>query len=196
MTKRGHFLPFFSTLQVSFLKDTIAKKDEEIEHLQLLKDVKTHSPRLKVEKHGAALLKHSSSSPGVSLLSGSTAPQNQKSSIGRTVTNNRAAPDTDVFSDNSDRHSEAGSLQSIDDFKHQKEIVIGQSKLSGGETGQSSIELDFVSLGDADYEERLSDISDSGLSMGTETDGSISSVVEFTLFPESEQSSDATREKA
>ncbi|XP_020089510.1 kinesin-like protein KIN-14D isoform X2 [Ananas comosus] len=182
--------------QVSFLKDTIAKKDEEIEHLQLLKDVKTHSPRLKVEKHGAALLKHSSSSPGVSLLSGSTAPQNQKSSIGRTVTNNRAAPDTDVFSDNSDRHSEAGSLQSIDDFKHQKEIVIGQSKLSGGETGQSSIELDFVSLGDADYEERLSDISDSGLSMGTETDGSISSVVEFTLFPESEQSSDATREKA
>uniref|UniRef100_A0A6V7QQ42 Kinesin motor domain-containing protein n=1 Tax=Ananas comosus var. bracteatus TaxID=296719 RepID=A0A6V7QQ42_ANACO len=149
--------------QVSFLKDTIAKKDEEIEHLQLLKDVKTHSPRLKVEKQGAALLKHSSSSPGVSLLSGSTAPQNQKSSIGRTVTNNRAAPDTDVFSDNSDRHSEAGSLQSIDDFKHQKEIVIGQSKLSGGET---------------------------------ETDGSISSVVEFTLFPESEQSSDATREKA
>ncbi|KAK1297510.1 Kinesin-4 [Acorus calamus] len=35
-----------------------------------------------------------------------------------------------------------------------------------------------------DLEERLSDISDSGLSMGTETDGSISSVVEFTLFPE------------
>jgi kinesin family protein C2/C3 len=36
----------------------------------------------------------------------------------------------------------------------------------------------------ADSKERLSDISDGGLSMGTEIDGSMGSVVEYTLFPE------------
>lgn len=44
-------------------------------------------------------------------------------------------------------------------------------------------DIDILGLGQADDEERLSDISDGGLSMGTETDGSLSSIVELTLFP-------------
>ncbi|KAJ4974239.1 hypothetical protein NE237_007413 [Protea cynaroides] len=86
--------------QVASLKDTIAKKDEEIERLQLLKDHRPVSP---------------------------------------------AANDA------------------------------GQN---------SSADLELLGSGDADSEDRLSDISDGGLSMGTETDGSISSAVESTLFPE------------
>lgn len=39
---------------------------------------------------------------------------------------------------------------------------------------------------DADSEDRLSDISDGGLSMGTETDGS-SSMAEFAMFNEQEK---------
>lgn len=44
-------------------------------------------------------------------------------------------------------------------------------------------DVELLGLGQADDEERLSDISDGGLSMGTETDGSMSSIVELTLFP-------------
>ncbi|KAL2543671.1 kinesin-like protein KIN-14J [Forsythia ovata] len=44
-------------------------------------------------------------------------------------------------------------------------------------------DVELLGFGDADSEERLSDISDSVLSMGTETD-SINSIVEYTLFPE------------
>lgn len=44
-------------------------------------------------------------------------------------------------------------------------------------------DIEILGLGEDDSEERLSDISDGGLSMGTETDGSLSSIVELTLFP-------------
>ncbi|XP_022754873.1 kinesin-like protein KIN-14K [Durio zibethinus] len=86
--------------QMASLKDTIAKKDEEIERLQLLKDVKNGYPSINGEQQGTGSL--------------------------------------------SDKQSETGSQQSTD-------------------------------------EEKLSEISDGGLSMGTETDGS----AESTLLPES-----------
>ncbi|OMP02142.1 hypothetical protein COLO4_11308 [Corchorus olitorius] len=82
--------------QMASLKDTIAKKDEEIERLQLLKDLKNGYAGINDEQHG------------------------------------------------SDKHSEADSQQSMD-------------------------------------EEKLTEISDAGLSVGTETDGS----AEYPLSPES-----------
>ncbi|PRQ31914.1 hypothetical protein RchiOBHm_Chr5g0040651 [Rosa chinensis] len=79
---------------------------------------------------------------------------------------------------------------SMDDFRHHKQ----RSKLGGdasqnineGDASQNFNEdFELLGFGDEDTGERLSDISDGVLSMGTETDGSMSSsAVEFTLFPE------------
>ena len=44
------------------LKDTIAKKDEEIERLQLLKDLKAGYPSINGEQHGTGSLRYDSSS--------------------------------------------------------------------------------------------------------------------------------------
>lgn len=95
----------------------------------------------------------------------------------------RDASDMDNGSEySSDKHSEAGSQLSVDEFQHQKEFS-PHSKV-GGDSSQNLTE-DFELLGfGGDSEERLSDISDGGLSMGTETEGSMASVVEYTLFPE------------
>ncbi|KAA8520830.1 hypothetical protein F0562_011503 [Nyssa sinensis] len=89
----------------------------------------------------------------------------------------------------------------MDDFRHHKEFL-RQSRLAvvdGGQNLTENIEsrrtivdgsqsctedVELLGFGVADSEERLSDISDGGLSMGTETEGSLSSIVEFTLFPE------------
>ncbi|KAA8522411.1 hypothetical protein F0562_013228 [Nyssa sinensis] len=115
--------------------------------------------------------------------------------------NEKAASDLDNSSEYSDKHSEAGSQQSVDDFRHHKEffrqsrlaVVDGvqnftediESRLAAVDGGQSyTDDIELLGFGVADSEERLSDISDGDLSMGTETDGSMSSIVEFTLFPE------------
>ncbi|KAJ0619189.1 putative minus-end-directed kinesin ATPase [Helianthus annuus] len=45
-------------------------------------------------------------------------------------------------------------------------------------------DIELLGLGDADSEGRLSDLSDGGVSVGTETDGSMSSIAELTRFPE------------
>uniref|UniRef100_A0A0A9EE63 Uncharacterized protein n=1 Tax=Arundo donax TaxID=35708 RepID=A0A0A9EE63_ARUDO len=84
-------------------------------------------------------------------------------------------------------------MQSVDDIRPQRGMT-GPPKLSVCEMAQSSADPELSCFGYADSEERLSDISDSGLSMGTETDGSISSVVELTLFPEQEKTSCAMKE--
>ncbi|CDY25511.1 BnaC09g11360D [Brassica napus] len=76
----------------------------------------------------------------------------------------RSTSDVDNCSEYSSKHSDSGSPQiDLED------------------------DIELIGLGDADSEDRLSDISDSCLSMGTETDGSISSAVELTLFPETEK---------
>uniref|UniRef100_A0A0E0G3U7 Kinesin motor domain-containing protein n=1 Tax=Oryza nivara TaxID=4536 RepID=A0A0E0G3U7_ORYNI len=84
--------------QLSLLKDTISKKDEEIDRLQLLNS----STRLKPTRQADSVLKHSSSSPGITSLGKGT-------SVG-----SGAASDLDNFSDTSDRQSEAGSMLSVD----------------------------------------------------------------------------------
>ncbi|XP_038985258.1 kinesin-like protein KIN-14D [Phoenix dactylifera] len=179
--------------QVASLKDTIARKDEEIEQLQWLRDTTNQSPSVNSERQGGNALKHSSSAPGISSRSG-TVQQGWRLSGGKVViSNNKAASDPENYSDHSDKQSESGSHQSTDDLKHQKEIS-GQPKLTEDDPGQSSADLELLGFGDADSEERLSDISDSGLSMGTETDGS-SSVIELTLFPEQCKPTEITKEK-
>ncbi|KAK1307487.1 Kinesin-4 [Acorus calamus] len=50
--------------QVASLKDTIARKEEEIERLHLLKDLKTLSLSANGEKRGSNSSRHASSSPG------------------------------------------------------------------------------------------------------------------------------------
>ncbi|BAB11107.1 kinesin-like protein [Arabidopsis thaliana] len=72
-----------------------------------------------------------------------------------------------------------------DIHRHQNESR-SSSKFSGGAKDNNIFEdTELLGFEESNNEERLSDISDSCLSMGTETDGSISSgAMELTLFPE------------
>ncbi|RWW61778.1 hypothetical protein BHE74_00031138 [Ensete ventricosum] len=90
-------------------------------------------------------------------------------------------------------HFESGSQKSVDDYKNQDTFM--QPKRTGGSTAQASADLELLGFGDEDAEEHLSDISDGVLSMGTETEGSLGSVVEFSLFPEQKKSSEAPKVK-
>ncbi|KAF6175129.1 hypothetical protein GIB67_022810, partial [Kingdonia uniflora] len=183
--------------QVASLKDTIAKRDEEIERLQTLKDFRTGSPSINGEKRGISSFRQGSASPKRHSLGG-VPQQGRRLSVGKgSGLSEKAVSDPDNCSEYSDKHSDTGSQQSLDDFKHHKEFF-KQSKLAAAEEATQNFNVDdeLLGFGDGDSEERLSDISDSGLSMGTETDGSISSVVEFTLFPEGSKPAESTTEKA
>lgn len=171
-------------MKVAFLKEAITKKDVEIERLQLLKGNGNGN------KHGMSSLRYGSSSPrGHSIGT----PRESRSLSRRQSLGNfeKAAFDVDNFSVNSDKHSEAGSHRTMDDSKLHNESSV-QTNLAGKDLDQNfADDIELLGFGDADSEERLSDISDGGLSMGgTETDGSICSVVEFTLFPEVSKPSD------
>ncbi|CAM0910320.1 unnamed protein product [Alopecurus aequalis] len=173
--------------QLSLLKDKIAKKDEEINQLQ------SHTPRITTGKRADSLLKHSSSSPGISSL-GSKIQHRRTASGGKALGFVSRGSDVDNCSEISDRHSEASSMQSVDDIQQQREIMV-LSKLSEDEMGQNSADPELDCFGYADSEGRISDISDSGLSMGTETDGSISSMSEFSLFQEQEKIASTWKEQ-
>lgn len=163
--------------QVSNLKDVIAKKDEELQNFQ------------KVKGNNATSLKRGLSNLR---LVGPTSPR--RHSIGASPNARRGkasglfgrgTSDVDNCSEYSSKHSDSGSQQSSDERKHQKDYH-QPSKFAGAAKGIDfdDEDVELVGLADADSEDRLSDISDSCLSMGTETDGSISSAVELTLFPE------------
>lgn len=155
-------------MQVATLKDAVAKKDEEIARLRLLKTNGNYS---------IGVGRSSQQLSGV------------KSSDGK------AASDMDNSSEDSDKHSDAGSQQSVDNFRHHKEFfqqsrlaVVGgvqnypediESNLNladGGKSPNGRIQL--LECGDADTEEKLSDISDGVLSLGTQTDASVNSISE------------------
>ncbi|XVE57892.1 hypothetical protein DITRI_Ditri04bG0126700 [Diplodiscus trichospermus] len=175
--------------QVAFLKETITKKDQEIERLQLLKGNGNGN------KHVMSSLRYGSSSPRGH--SSGTPRQSLSLSRWQSLGNfEKAAFDVDNCSVNGNKNCEAGSHQSVDDFKHRNESSV-QTDLAGRDLGQNiTDDIELLGFGDADSEERLSDISDGDLSMGgTETDGSICSAVEFTLFPEVSKPSDE-QEKA
>ncbi|CAN6864501.1 unnamed protein product [Brassica oleracea] len=164
--------------QVSSLKDVIAKKDEELQNVQKLKGNNATVP-----KRGLSNLR----------LLGPSSPR--RHSIGPSPNGRgklsglfgRSTSDVDNCSEYSSKHSDSGSPRSSDELKHRKDLH-QLSKFAGG-SKEIDLEddIELIGLGDADSEDRLSDISDSCLSMGTETDGSISSAVELTLFPETEK---------
>ncbi|KAH7657663.1 Minus-end-directed kinesin ATPase protein [Dioscorea alata] len=172
--------------QVASLKETIARKDEEIEQLQELKDIGA-------QKHGNNLLRQSSSTPGFQSLV-ATQPGRRLSGGGMINSTNKILLDPEC-SDYSDRHSDSGSHQSMDDLKPHNENLEQIKLIREDARPAFPADDELLRFGDADSEERLSDISDSVLSMGTETDGSISSVVEFTLFPESNKQPQVKTEK-
>ncbi|KAJ4877296.1 P-loop nucleoside triphosphate hydrolases superfamily protein with CH (Calponin Homology) domain [Raphanus sativus] len=153
-------------MRVSNFKDVISKKDEELQNLQ-----KQTGNNATVPKRGLSKL----------ILLGPSSPR--RHSIGASPNALRGKPsrlierttsDVDNCSEYSSKHSDSGSPHS--------------SKFAGREKYVDfEDDIELIGLADADSEERLSDISDSCLSMGTETDGSISSAVELTLFPETEK---------
>lgn len=162
------------------MKDVIAKKDEELQNFQ-----KPTGNNAIVPKRGLSKLRLlGPSSPRRHSIGASPNTRRGKTSCltGRTTS------DVDNCSEYSSKHSDSGSPHSSDELKHQKDILHQPSKFAGGgkETDFEE-DIELIGLADADSEERLSDISDSCLSMGTETDGSVSSVVELTLFPETEK---------
>ncbi|KAK7358615.1 hypothetical protein VNO77_00550 [Canavalia gladiata] len=173
--------------QLASLKDSIARKDEEIERLQLGKA--NHNGA----KPGTISIRHWSPSPRRRSIG--TPEKSMKLSGAKNLgVNGKAASDMDNCSEYSDKHSEAGSHQSMDDFRNKSSSL--RLKLAREDISQNFNEdIDLLRFGDADSEERLSDISDGGLSMGTETDASISSIVEYTLFPELEKAAETTPAK-
>lgn len=164
------------------LKDTIAKKDEEIERLQLLKDLKNAYPNVNSEKSGANSLRYGSLSSSKDSVSGTgTAQRSSKPPAGKGLgLTEKAASDnssqqSDRLSQQSDKLSEVDSSQTMDDLKHQNELLM-QSKITGGVLSQNiNTDGDILGLGDANSDP-VSDISDNGLFSG-EPDGS----TEFTL---------------
>ncbi|KAK7399207.1 hypothetical protein VNO78_10386 [Psophocarpus tetragonolobus] len=172
--------------QLASLKDVIARKDEEIERLQLLKA--NHNGA----KLGKISVRHGSSSPRRHSIG--TPRHSTRLSGARNSGNGKAASDVDNCSEYSEKHSEAGSHQSMDDFRNKSSSL--RLKIARDDINENLNEdVDLLRFGDADSEERLSDISDGGLSMGTETEGSISSIVEYTLFPELEKAVETTPAK-
>lgn len=184
--------------QVANLKDTIAKKDGEIARLRVPKTSGNG------ERHSVSSTRHSSASPKRHSLGGPRTSQISGERSSKPT--QKAASDVDNSSEYSDRQSDTGSQQSMDDFRHHRDFF-RQSRLAvvdaglnmredtdsratvrGGQNPNEDVVL--IGFDDADSEERLSDISDGVLSMGTETDGSINSIVEYTLFPETKPPSE------
>ncbi|KAK4748648.1 hypothetical protein SAY87_015234 [Trapa incisa] len=163
--------------QVASLKDTIAKKDGEIERLLSPKHNK------KGDRHVTSSLRYKSSSPRRHSIR--TSPQAQRNSTSKiSAHSDKTASDGYNCSEYSDRNSEAGSHQSVNEFRHQNDFSYSPSKLSSKDAGPNADDdVELLGLADGDSD-RLSDISDSVLSVSTETDASISSIVEYTLFPE------------
>lgn len=174
-------------MQLASLKNVVARKDEEIERLQLLKA--NHNGA----KLGTISVRHGSSSPRRHSI-GTPRHSTRLSGARSFGVDGKAASDMDNCSEYSDKHSEAGSHQSMDDFRNKSSSL--RLKLARDGISQNLNEdVDLLRFGDADSEERLSDISDGGLSMGTETEGSISSIVEYTLFPEQDKAAETTPAK-
>ncbi|KAL3512250.1 hypothetical protein ACH5RR_024967 [Cinchona calisaya] len=156
--------------QVASLKDTIAKKDEEIERLQL-KDTKNMHAGANNETRGTNSLRYGSSSPRKSSIGGSPQQSLKLSGGEGSGLIEKEASDRDNL-ECSDKHSIDFSQQPSDDFRCQKESL-QQSKNTGGNVSQNiSANAEILESSNADNVKRVIDISDSGVSLGTETDGS------------------------
>ncbi|CAI0414486.1 unnamed protein product [Linum tenue] len=156
--------------QVASLKETIAKKDEVIERLQQLKintnDTKSvrfvSSPR---RYSVVGNLRLSPKSPGRK-----TSPLSDR--------------EIDIYSEYGEKPYDARSLPpSIDELKRgrrgisaphsrpKKDLPAKFTEAKASQNSKDDVEL-FNFGGSGDSDERISDISDNGLSMGTDSDGS------------------------
>lgn len=110
-------------MQLSSLKDAIAKKDEEIERLQLLKS------NVNGGKHGTNSHISESSSPRRHSTEGPR--QSPRASEGKSLgPSDKVTSGMDNSSDNSEKRSEAGSPR--DDYRHQNApLPLPQSKSVG-----------------------------------------------------------------
>ncbi|XP_042451273.1 kinesin-like protein KIN-14C isoform X1 [Zingiber officinale] len=149
--------------QVAFLKDTILKKDEEIERLQMVVDHKTRSHVARDEKY--SVLKHSASSTFIPSLGGTS------------TTDAHLRDSMTVFRDNVASHFE----------DHCHCTTNGGDKVQNLQSG-----ADPLGFRDASLEDRLSDISDSARSVGRESDDSVSCSTDFALFPYSSKPEEMT----
>ncbi|XP_023539110.1 kinesin-like protein KIN-14P [Cucurbita pepo subsp. pepo] len=148
--------------QVASLKDTISKRDEEIERLQLVKDLKNNV------HNGIDSEKRIATSTNKDMNGGMprTPKSSGRKSIGGAM--EKTGLDEDNVSDHSDVHSEVDSPHSMDDVKNHHEVLrpldIGQNIIEGAEP---------LGFGAAEYEERIMDIPDDDLSVETENDATL-----------------------
>ncbi|XP_022971564.1 kinesin-like protein KIN-14P isoform X2 [Cucurbita maxima] len=148
--------------QMASLKDTISKRDEEIERLQLVKDLKNNV------HNGIDSEKRIATSTNKDMNGGMprTPKSSGRKSIGGAM--EKTGLDEDNVSDHSDVHSEVDSPHSMDDVKNHHEVLrpldIGQNIIEGAEP------LGFAA---AEYEERIMDIPDDDLSVETENDATL-----------------------
>ncbi|CAH2048177.1 unnamed protein product [Thlaspi arvense] len=164
--------------QVSNLKDVIAKKDEEIQNVQKLKG----NNNATVLKRGLSNLRLLGPQSPRRYSIGASSPNGRRGKA--SGLSGRTTSDVDNYSEYSSKHSDSGSQHSSDERKHRNDLHQPSKFAGGAKEIDLEEDIELLCLADADSEERLSDISDSCLSMGTETDGSISSAVELTLFRE------------
>ncbi|CAN1300784.1 Kinesin-like protein KIN-14J [Linum perenne] len=166
--------------QVASLKETVSKKDDEIDRLHLLKMSTTNSPKS---------VRFESSPRRYSVGN----PRHSPKSTGRRTTR-LSDKERDICSEYGGKTPDFRSLPSIDELKRQRRASISHSKpvIPGRERvapkpsqKEFKEEFELFGFGSGESEERISDISDAGLSMGNETDGSSGSAVEYILFPES-----------
>ncbi|MBA0877494.1 hypothetical protein Goshw_013459 [Gossypium schwendimanii] len=169
--------PEVNVAYVAFLKEIITKKDQEIERLRLLKGNGNG-----IKHRMSSLRGHSRGNPQQSQ---SLSRQQSLESYEKT------ASDADKCSVNGDKHSEAGSHWSVDDSKLNNESS-AQTNLAGTDLGQNTNDdIELLAFRDGNSEERLCDTSDGDLPMGgSQTDDSICSAVQLTLFSEPSKSSD------
>ncbi|CAN1300782.1 Kinesin-like protein KIN-14J [Linum perenne] len=158
--------------QVASLKETVSKKDDEIDRLHLLKMSTTNSPKS---------VRFESSPRRYSVGN----PRHSPKSTGRRTTR-LSDKERDICSEYGGKTPDFRSLPSIDELKRQRRASISHSKpvIPGRERvapkpsqKEFKEEFELFGFGSGESEERISDISDAGLSMGNETDGSSGSAV-------------------
>ncbi|CAH9117047.1 unnamed protein product [Cuscuta europaea] len=160
--------------QVAFLKSTIAKKDEEIGRLRIRRTNAANG-----ERRGLNARRNGPPSPGRHSIGGVLQSKGERSSR---LSEKAASENSSEY--NSDRLSEAGSQRSMDEFRHHSGFLQESRSgmvIAGPDFGEEDDDKELIGFGDGDSEERLSDISDSVLSMGTEAD-SINSIIEHSFL--------------
>uniref|UniRef100_A0A803P7W7 Kinesin motor domain-containing protein n=1 Tax=Cannabis sativa TaxID=3483 RepID=A0A803P7W7_CANSA len=148
--------------QVASLRNTIAKKDEEIERLQLLK---VHPGTGSLLKYTSPSLNRESEKNGNNVPKKSIRNSSSGKSLGG-LTEKTTSSDHDNSSDYSDsqhsmEHDERPQNMSVDE--HNRDHDHGDDHDHEDHHG--------------DYDERLSDTSDNGTSIGADTDGSAENMV-------------------